>query len=342
MQAMVINRYGAAIDVMQLKQVAKPSPRTDEVLVRVMATSVNPIDYKMLTGYGSRVFRKKRGFEFPVILGNDVCGIIEAVGAKVTNFQPGDEVFAAPDTSGQGSYCEYRSFKAMYCVKKPINLSFVEAASIPYVALTTWAGLVTRAKLGPQSSRDKKVLVHGGSGGIGSFAIQLLKAWGGHVATTCSTEKLEKVKALGADLVIDYKKQDFSQLISNYDVVLDTVGGDNEQKSIQVLKKDGNAHYVTLVTPVLRAIDDKGFLWGGFLALTELLRKKKACKKLGIHYHWGLFKSDAGALATVKDLIENDKIRPVVDRVFPLDKLTYAHGYAETGKAFGKVSIEVS
>ena len=187
MQAMLINRYGSAKEVFQYTELDKPSIKPDEVLINIKASSVNPIEYKMREGYGSKLFTKKRGFEFPVILGNDVCGVIEAVGSKVTEFKPGDEVYAAPEVTGQGSYCEYRAVKAKCCVEKPRNLSFVEAATLPYVALTTWSALVTRAKLGPRNSRGKKVLVHGGSGGIGSFAIQLLKAWGAEVATTCST-----------------------------------------------------------------------------------------------------------------------------------------------------------
>lgn len=342
MFAMIINRYGAAEDVLQANRVAKPAIKADEVLVRMKATSVNPIEYKMRTGYGRRMFTKKRGFEFPVILGNDVCGVIETIGRKVSDFQPGDEVFAAPEVDGQGSYSEYRAIKAKFCVKKPDNLSFVEAATIPYAALTTWACLVTKAKLGPDNSRGKQILVHGGSGGIGSFAIQLLKAWGAQVTTTCSTDKIEKVKALGADRVIDYKTEDFTQVTAHYDVVLDTVGCENEQKSLSVLKQDSDSHYVSLVIPVLAAIDNKGFFRGGLSAIKELLRKKKACKKHGIQYHWGMFKSNRKALETVKALIESGKIKPMVDKVFPLSQLADAHDYAESGKAFGKVGIEIS
>jgi len=342
MQAMLIERYGAADDVFQSVELEKPSIKPDEVLVRMKASSVNPIEYKMRGGYGRKVFTKKRGFEFPVILGNDVCGVIEAVGVKVTEFKLGDEVFSAPEVTGHGSYCEYRSVKAKYCVEKPKNLTFEEAATIPYVALTTWSALVTATKLTPQDYRGKKVLVNGGSGGIGSFSIQLLKSWGAEVAATCSTEKVEQVKSLGADLVIDYRSQDYSDLVNNYDVLLDAVGHDHEERFLQVLKKDGNSHYVTLIIPVLSNIDERGFFLGGFSAIRELMKKKKTFKKQSVNYAWGMFKFNRDALVSVKNLIEKGSVKPVVDRKFLLDNLADAHGYAESGKVFGKISITIS
>ena len=341
MQAVLINSYGNAQSVFKASQVDKPTIKPDEVLVAIKASSVNPIECKMRSGYGRKIFTKKRGFEFPVILGNDVCGVIEAVGSKVTEFTVGDEVFTAPEVTGQGSYCEYRAIKAKYCVTKPSNLSFEEAATIPYVALTTWASLVTKAKLGPDSSRGKRVLVHGGSGGIGSFAIQLLKAWGAEVITTCSTSKVEKVKALGADLVIDYCQQDFTKLVDNCDVVFDTVGGDVEPKSLRVLKKNGESYYVTLIFPALANIDQSGIFRGAIQSISVFLSKKKAFKKQGVNYGWGMFKSNKEALTVVKVLIEDGKIKPAVGKSFPLAQLADAHTYAESGKAFGKIAIAI-
>ena len=342
MQAVLINRYGNAQSVFKTSEVDKPTIKPDEVLVGIKASSVNPIECKMRSGYGRKIFTKKRGFEFPVILGNDVCGVIEAVGSKVTEFKIGDEVFTAPEVTGQGSYCEYRAIKAKYCVTKPSNLSFEEAATIPYVALTTWASLVTKAKLGPDNSRGKRVLVHGGSGGIGSFAIQLLKAWGAEVITTCSTAKVEKVKALGADLVIDYCQQDFTTIIDNCDVVFDTVGDDVEQKSLRVLKKNGKSYYVTLVFPALANIDQSGIFRGAIQSISAFLGKKKTFKKQGVNYGWGMFKSNKEALTVVKDLIEEGKIKPAVGKTFPLVQLADAHTYAESGKGFGKIAIAIS
>jgi len=341
MQAVLISRYGKAQSVFEASQVDKPTIKPDEILVGIKATSVNPIECRMRSGYGRKIFTKKRGFEFPVILGNDVCGVIEAVGSKVTEFKVGDEVFTAPEVTGQGSYCEYRAIKAKYCVIKPSNLSFEEAATIPYVALTTWASLVTKAKLGPDNSQGKRVLVHGGSGGIGSFAIQLLKAWGAEVITTCSTGKVEKVKALGADIVIDYQKQDFTKLANNCDVVFDTVGGNYEERSLQVLKKNGASYYVTLAFPLLANIDQNGIFRGAIQSILEFLRNKKTFKKQGVNYGWGMFKSNKDALTVIKELIEKGKIKPTVGKTFPLARIAVAHTYAESGKAFGKIAIAI-
>lgn len=162
------------------------------------------------------------------------------------------------------------------------------------------------------------------------------------MATTCSTAKIERVQALGPDLTIDYQIQDFSRLIQDYDVVLDTVGGENEPLSLRVLKERAGAHYVSLLMPMAVYIDEYGFLRGGFSAIRELMSKKRACGKLGIKYDWGAFRFDAQALTAVKELIEKGKIKPGVDRTFPLSEIAGAHEYAESGKAFGKIGIEIS
>lgn len=341
MLAMTINTYGPAEEVFQSSNIPTPDIRDDEVLVQIKASSVNPIEFKMREGYGRRVFSKKRGFEFPVALGNDVSGVVVKTGRKVKHLKNGDEVFAAPEVTGQGSYCEYRAIKASHCINKPKGLSFEEAASLPYVTMTSWSALITKPKLRPEDYRGKKVLVHGGSGGIGSFALQLLKAWGAYVATTCSTSKVEAVRQLGADQVIDYKQEDFSQLLSDFDVVLDTVGGDQEAPSLSILKANGNSHYITLVFPALANIDQYGFLKGAFKTIKTFLGKKKTCKKQGIQYHWGMFSSSPEALEHVRQQVEKGNIRPVLDRCFPLDQIAQAHNYAESGQATGKVGITI-
>ncbi|RLA46117.1 MAG: NADP-dependent oxidoreductase [Gammaproteobacteria bacterium] len=350
MKAAVIKGYGEAEKVFEyVENFAKPQLGRDEVLVRVMATSVNPIDCRIRNGYGQRVFRKKRGFEFPLVMGSDTSGTVEQVGAGVRHVQRGDAVFAAPNVDGQGSYGEYRVLKAEYCVEKPAQLSFLEAASIPYVAGTAWAALVEKAGLNAGSARGKKVLVHGGSGGVGSFAVQLLKSWGAYVATTCSTAKVEWLRQLGADQVIDYQLQDFTKELCDFDVVLDTVGGKNEARSLQVLATHRNldsqsgicSQYVSIITPVLGNIDQHGFVVGGIRSIATLIRKKRQCKKQGIGYHWAMYKANTQALEEVKALIEQGKIKPVIDKVYPLSQIAEAHCYVESGKACGKVVIEI-
>jgi len=343
MKAAVISSYGDAQDVFNfVANFAQPLIKPDEVLIKMVASSVNAIECKARRGYGRRVFSKKRGFEFPLVLGNDVCGVVEKVGSNVKSFRPGDDIFSAPAVSGQGSYGEYRVMKASQLVDKPKKLSYLEAATIPYVALTTWSALVDKAKLNAHNCRGKKVLVHGGSGGIGSFAIQLLKAWGAFVATTCSSAKVDRVRELGADLVIDYQKDDFSKQLQNYDVVFDTVGGDYEAKSMKVLNGSGDSHYVTVVFPAMTNIDEKGFLKGGLGSVLELLKKKRMYKKRGVTFNWGVFGPNRQALEEVKTLIEQGKIKPVVDKVYPLEKIADAHDYFESGKVIGKLAISIT
>ncbi len=342
MFAMTISAYGAAEDVFTQSQLPTPAIKDDEVLVKIHATSVNPIEYKMRQGYGRRVFSKKRGFEFPVALGNDVSGTVVKAGKKVSQFKTGDAVFAAPEVTGQGSYCEFRAIKASHCVAKPANLSFTEAATLPYVVMTTWSALITKTKLTPADYQGKKVLVHGGSGGIGSFAIQLLKAWGAEVATTCSGDKAKAVKALGADRVINYRTEDFSKSLSGFDLVLDTVGGEQEALSLSVLKKNADTHYITLVFPALANIDQYGFFRGALKTIKTLISKKRACRKQGINYNWGMFKSSPEALEHVRNLVESGKIKAVVDSSYPLAQLAEAHDYTESGQATGKVAVTVT
>ena len=346
MKAAVIQSYGDADKVFEyVDWIEQPNIGADDILIRIKASSVNPIDCLARTGYGRRFFIKKRGFEFPLILGNDLSGVVERVGSRVQKFNIGDEVFAAPDATGHGSYAEYRVTKAEYCVKKPSQCSHIEAASIPYVATTAWIALVDKAGLNSNIAQGKKVLIHGGSGGIGSFAIQLLKAWGAYVATTCSTAKVERVKLLGADQVIDYQRQDFTAELHDFDLVLDTVGGDCEAKSQKVLKKKSDASfkpcYVSLITPVLGNIDQYGLLAGLVRSIVTLLGKKRQSKKEGIRYEWALFKPNSHALEEVKTLIEQDKIKTLIDRVFSLPDIVDAHRYVESGNVLGKVVIEV-
>lgn len=342
MKAMEIHDYGPAEEVMKLNPNA-PEPHVwrNHVLIRVKACSVNPIDCRMRAGYGRSVLPLWRGVEFPLILGRDCAGIVEKVGFRVRKFKAGDEVFTAPDLFGQGTYAEYVSVNEKHVVQKPANLGFTEAASIPFVALTAWEGLVNRAGLTPENAKGKRVLVHGGSGGIGTFAIQLLKFWGCYVATTCSRRNLPLVRKLGADEAIDYRTEDFSQHLKNMDVVLDTIAGEVESKSLRVLKRFGNAHYVSLVPPLLRYLDSHGPIVGGSLYAASGLTNKLINMLWDRSYDWAFFKPDGEALERIRSYLEAGRIRPVVDRVFPLEQAAKAHKYCETGHPQGKVVLAV-
>ncbi len=342
MKAVEINRYGPAGVLSLNENVPMPEIAPDEVLVQNRASSVNPIDTLKRTGYGRSIFARKRRREFPWIMGNDVAGVIIQTGAKVSKFNLHDEVFCALSGFGPGAWAEYIAVPADIAAIKPLNLSFEEAASIPYVGLTAWAALAGRGGLSPGSGSGKKALVHGGSGGVGSFAIQLLKAWGWFVATTCSTRNVALVKAIGADEIIDYTAIDFSDELKNYDLVFDTVGvkvPGYEERSIAVLKPNSSSTYISIVHPLVRSLDRYGFLFGGLIAASDLVRKKIRHRKIG--YHWSIFKPDGRALDKIRPLIESGAIRPVIDKTYTLEQMPEAHQYVESGQARGKVGIRI-
>ncbi len=208
--------------------------------------------------------------------------------------------------------------------------------------MTSWKALVNHAKITPFNATGKKVLIHAGSGGIGTFAIQLLKAWGCHVATTCSTRNIELVEELGADHVIDYTVTDFAHVLKDYDAVYDTIGykvAGNEEKSISILKQNSRAAYVTIVHPMVSIITDKGLFAGVPKMGLAFLAKK--LKNLGIHYRWSVFSPNGEALDQVRQDLEMQSIKPVIDRVYPLDQMAKANNYVETGRAKGKVVISI-
>ena len=342
MKAVEINAYGS-VDVLNLNQnVPVPDIAPNEVLIHNRASSVNPIDTLKRTGYGRSIFVKKRRREFPWILGNDVAGIVTTAGRKVSKLKINDDVFSAVDGYKQGAWAEYVPVPENAAAKKPDNLSFEEAAAIPYVAVTTWAALVDRGGLTPEGGKGQKALVHAGSGGVGSFAIQLLKAWGWYVATTCSTGNVDLVKNLGADEVVDYTREDFARTLTDYNLVYDTIGfkvPGYEERSISVLKPNAGSVYVSIVHPVIKTLDDNGLALGGLKVLTSLIRRKITYR--GIGYHWSVVKPSGKALELVKQYIEDGKIKPVIDRTYAIEQIAEAHQYIETGHAKGKVVIKM-
>lgn len=342
MKAVEINAYGP-VNVLKVNQNAPvPDIAPNEVLIHNKASSVNPIDTLKRTGYGHSIFVKKRRREFPWILGNDAAGIVTKTGKRVSKFKVDDEVFSAVSGYKQGTYAEYVPVPEDAAAKKPENLSFEEAASIPYVAVTTWAALVDRGGLTPGDGKGKKALVHAGSGGVGSFAIQLLKAWGWHIATTCSTQNVDLVKNLGADEVVDYTKDDFTTALRDFNLVFDTIGFKEpgyEERSISILKPNAGSVYVSIVHPIIKTLDDNGLALGGVKVLTALIRRK--IKYRGIGYHWSVIKPNGNALELIKQYIEKGKIKPVIDRTYTIEQMADAHRYIETGHARGKVVIRI-
>lgn len=341
MKAVILSQYGTPEEALRLVEVAKPTPKASEVLVRIKATSVNPIECKARQGYGKRVFSKRRNNNGDTIFGNDITGIVEEVGTNVRHVSKGDEIISAPPISKSGSYCEYVTIDANYCVPKPKNLSFVQAGTIPYVAQTVWQALIVQTRLSPSDYHGLNVLVHGGSGGIGSFAIQLLKMWGATITTTCSSRNADYVRSLGATNVIDYHSQNFSDSGPIYDIVLDTIGDDYEGRSLTVLRRGGTCHYISLATPILSNTDKYGLTIGIIKSIFLLGLKKLSSKLKGINYHWCMFKPNPGGLSTIAKLYEQGHIFPKVCKTFALEQITEAHQYQESGKSVGKIGIRI-
>ena len=333
MKAFVVERYGDA-DTVRARDVPDPQAGAHDVLVRIHAASVNPLDLKIRDGDLKAVLPLRA----PFVLGNDLAGTVVAVGARVTRFAVGDEVYAHPDQNRMGTFAEFIAIHQDDVAAKPVTLSMEEAASIPLVGLTAWQALVERADLRP----DQKVLIHAGAGGVGTIAIQLAKHLGASVATTASATKADVVKSLGADVVIDYRKQAFETILHDYDVVLDTIGGETLDKSLQVLKPGGTVISITGppdpafakeigVNPVIR------------LAIAALsYRIRRRARRRQVTYSYLFMKASGDQLRELTALIDAGIIRPVVDSVFDFDQTREALAHLEQGRTkAGKVVIRM-
>jgi len=332
MKAFIIDRYGSN-DVVRAGEMPDPELRDDDVLVQIHAASVNPLDLKIRDGKMKLILP----YRLPLILGNDLAGVVVRVGSRVQRFKPGDEVYARTDTDRIGAFAEFISINEDAVAIKPRELTMEEAASIPLVGLTAWQVLVERANL----KRGQKVLIHAGSGGVGTFAIQLAKHLGAIVATTTSTANLDWVKRLGADIVIDYKKEDFENILHDYDVVLATLRGETLEKSLRVLKPGGKL--ISLIGPPDSDFAEKfGLTWILRLA-TRLLsyRTRKRAKSHHVSYSFLFMRPSGDQLREIGSLIDSGIIRPVVDRVFPFESTKDALDYLEKGRAKGKVIVKV-
>jgi NADPH:quinone reductase-like Zn-dependent oxidoreductase len=310
-----------------------PELREDDVLVRVHAAGVNPLDSKIRDGE----FKLILPYRLPLILGNEVAGVVMRVGPKVRRFQPGDEVYARPDKDRIGTFAEFIAMSEGDVAIKPKDLSMEEAASIPLVGLTAWQALVEKANL----KKGQKVLIHAGSGGVGTFAIQLAKHLGATVATTTSTANVDLVKSLGADVVIDYKKEDFEKVLSGYDVVLNSLGKDTLEKSLRVLKPGGKL--ISISGPpdpdFARESEASWFLRLVMRFLSHGIRT--AAKRRRVSYSFLFMRANGDQLREIAALIDSGAIRPVVDRIFPFASAREALAYVETARAKGKVVIKV-
>lgn len=310
MRAVIINEYGDK-SVLVEQELPKPEIKPNQVLVEVYATSVNPIDWKLRAGY----LKQMLDWSFPIILGWDVAGKIVEVGSEVKNYQVGDEVFARPDTTPAGTYAEFTAVDDELLAKKPSNLTFEEAASIPLAGLTAWQCLVDNTKV----KKGDKVLIQAGAGGVGSMAIQMAKHLGAYVATTASEKNEAYVKELGADECINYRTQQFEDELSDYDAVIDTMGGEILNKSFQVLKRGGRL--VTIAGQPDEVLAEKHQVTASSYWLTP----------------------NGKQLGELGELLEKEIIKPQVGHVFDFSAaaLQEAHELSETHHAKGKIVIKV-
>ncbi len=332
MKAFIIDRYGKK-ERGRIGEVPVPQIGQDEVLVRIHAASVNLLDAKIRNGE----FKLLLPYGLPLVLGNDVAGVVVRVGADVRRFKPGDEVYARPDRDRIGTFAEHIAITQDALALKPNNLSMEEAAAVPLVSLTAWQVLVETARL----SQGQKVLIHAGSGGVGTIAIQLAKHLGAFVATTTSTGNVGWVKALGADVVIDYKTQDFHKLLRGYDVVLNSLGGDVLAKSLQVLKPGGRL--ISISGPPDPAFaTELGLSWP-LKQVMRLLsyRIRKQAKRHGVSYSFVFMRASGEQLREIGALIEEGVITPIIERVFPFESIAEALAYIEKGRAKGKVVVKL-
>lgn len=331
MKAAYINRYGNINDV-QLDEQSKPVLTENDVLIKVHAASINPLDLRVLEGE----FKAILPVQFPFILGNDFAGTVVQVGANVKQFKAGDEVYAKTDLNG--AFAEYTVVHQSSLALKPQNISMELAASLPLVSLTAWQALVEIAKV----QAGQKVLIHAGSGGVGSIAIQLAKHLGATVATTTSGKNAQWVKALGADIIVDYKTTDFEQELKDYDVVLDTQGGKILEKSLNVLKRGGRI--ISISGPPDREFAEAihaNWLLKCIIPLLSWSIRNNA-KKKGITYSFLFMQPNGLQLSEISKLVESGKINPIVDKTYAFTEIKDAFQYVNTGRAKGKVVLKIA
>ena len=332
MKAFVLDRYGKG-RALQATDVPTPELRDDEVLVEVHAAGVNLLDARIRAG----AFKQILPYRLPLVLGHDVAGVVSAVGRRVNAFKPGDEVYARVDDFRIGTFAEFIAVKAASLALKPKGITMVEAASVPLVGLTAWQALVEKADL----KRGQKVFIQAGSGGVGTFAIQLARHLGATIATTTSAGNTALVKGLGADVVVDYRTQDFEQVLREQDVVLHSQDGKTLEKSLRVLRRGGRLISISgPPDPAFgNAIGASAFMRLILRLLSAGVRRK--ARAAGVGYSFLFMKPSGSQLQEITQLIEAGAIQPVIDRVFPLDQTNEALAYLGAGRAKGKVVIQV-
>ncbi len=308
MKAIQIHNYGGP-EVLKYEDAPRPKPQAGEVVVRVHAAGVNPIDWKVREGHMKDFWPHK----FPLILGWDLSGVVEEVGPRVSQFKIGDEVYSIPDPTRNGAYADYIVVRESECSLKPNSLHHIRAAAVPLAALTAWQSLFDTAQLQP----GQRVLIHAGSGGVGHLAVQLAKWKGAYVFATASTKNQDLLRELGVDEPIDYTQQRFENVARNIDIVLDTIGGETQERSWSVLKKGGNL--VSLVQPP----------------------SEEKAKELGVRTAFVAGHPSGAQLAEIAKIVDSGKLAPVIDRILPFSEVRRAHELSQSGHTRGKIVLRV-
>jgi NADPH:quinone reductase-like Zn-dependent oxidoreductase len=328
MKAFVVKEYKGPLE---LAEMPEPAVGEHDVLVQVQAAGLNPIDEMIRAGE----FKQILPYELPLVLGNDVAGTVIRVGAKVRGFKSGDEVYARPRTDRIGTFAERIALAEADVALKPTSITMAEAGSLPLVALTAWQALVEKGRL----RAGQKVLVHAGAGGVGSIAIQLAKHLGATIATTASASNADFVRGLGADIVIDYRSQDFAQVLSGYDLVLDSLGGKNLEQSLRVLRPGGKA--IGISGPpdpaFAREVGLNAVMRMAIAGLSSGIRRK--ARKLGVTYEFLFMHASGDQLREITALIDKGAIRPVVGKTVTFDQTPQALAALEQGGVRGKAVI---
>lgn len=332
MKALILKSYGG-LDKVEFAEIPRPAIKPDEILVQVHAAGLNPVDYMIPRG----AFKPLMPIQLPHVVGSDLAGIVVETGSRVTRFKPGDEVFASIFDLPSGSLAEFAAVPEHAAAHKPANLDFVQAASVPMVGLTSWQAMRERMQLEP----GQRVFIPAGSGGIGTFAIQLAKHLGAIVGTTTSGANVELVRGLGADEMVDYTKHDAEQVLQGYDAILGTVRGDALEKSLAILKPGSKV--VSLIGP-----PDAGFArargMNFFMKIVFSLLSAKIIRRAKQHdasYAFLFVRPDGRQLAEIGELLAAGKIRPVIDTVFPFAQAKDGLAYLERGRAKGKVVVQL-
>jgi NADPH:quinone reductase-like Zn-dependent oxidoreductase len=332
MKAFVVDRYSKK-EPMRFGEMPEPELRDDDVLIEVHAAGLNQLDSKIKSGE----FKLILPYRMPLVLGHDVAGIVTRVGSRARQFKVGDGVYSRPPDHRIGTFAELIAVNEHDVALKPKNITMEEAASIPLVGLTVWQALVERAQL----KKGQQVLIQAGSGGVGTLAIQLAKHLGATVATTTSRANIDLVKSLGADVVIDYKKDDFAKVLQNYDVVLHSQDAAALEKSLRVLKPGGTL--ISLSGPpdpaFAKGIGAPWFVSAIVRLLSSGVRKK--ARRRDLTYSFLFMRADGRQLREITRLVEAGAMKPVIDRVFPFESTNEALAFVEAGRAKGKVVVKI-